>query len=168
MNIKPFIFYSVIASTAFLYGCGGSEQSSDTSSEQTDSSSTTTSTGTLVINEIVASPSDTTYDWVELYATADIADLSVFSLVDDNADREPQTLPAVSLSQGEFIVIQAIDETDTPPDNGYYVTFKLGSDDAVTLYEDDTAVSVLDWEEGEAAEGFSYGLYTDGTGYAQH
>lgn len=166
MNIKPFIFYSVIASTTFLYGCGGTEQTTDSSTEQTDSSSTTTSTG-LVINEIVASPSDTTYDWIELYATEDIADLSVFSLVDDNADREPQALPAVALSQGEFIVIQAIDETDTPPDNGYYVTFKLGSDDAVTIYEDGTAISVLDWEEGEAAEGFSYGLYTDGTGTAQ-
>ncbi len=167
MNIKPFIFYSVIASTTFLYGCGGTEQTTDTSTEQsTDSSTAITSTG-LVINEIVASPSDTTYDWIELYATEDIADLSVFSLVDDNADREPQALPAVALSQGEFIVIQAIDETDTPPDNGYYVTFKLGSDDAVTLYEDGTAISVLDWEEGEAAEGFSYGLYTDGTGTAQ-
>ena len=167
MNIKPFIFYSVIASTTFLYGCGGTEQTTDTSTEQsTDSSTAITSTG-LVINEIVASPSDTTYDWIELYATEDIADLSVFSLVDDNADREPQALPAVALSQGEFIVIQAIDETNTPPDNGYYVTFKLGSDDAVTLYEDGTAISVLDWEEGEAAEGFSYGLYTDGTGTAQ-
>ena len=166
MTIKPLLFYSLITSTTFLYGCGGTEQTTDSSTEQTDSSSTTTSTG-LVINEIVASPSDTTYDWIELYATEDIADLSVFSLVDDNADREPQALPAVALSQGEFIVIQAIDETDTPPDNGYYVTFKLGSDDAVTLYEDGTAISVLDWEEGEAAEGFSYGLYTDGTGTAQ-
>jgi len=166
MNIKPLLFYSLITSTTFLYGCGGTEQTTDSSTEQTDSSSTTTSTG-LVINEIVASPRDTTYDWIELYATEDIADLSVFSLVDDNTDREPQALPAVALSQGEFIVIQAIDETDTPPDNGYYVTFKLGSDDAVTLYEDGTAISVLDWEEGEAAEGFSYGLYTDGTGTAQ-
>lgn len=166
MNIKPFIFYSVIASATFLYGCGGTEQTDDSSTEQSTDSSTITSTG-LVINEIVASPSDTTYDWIELYATEDIADLSVFSLVDDNADREPQALPAVALSQGEFIVIQAIDETDTPPESGYYVTFKLGSDDAVTLYEDGTAVSVLDWEEGEAAEGFSYGLYTDGTGTAQ-
>ena len=166
MTIKPLLFYSLITSTTFLYGCGGTEQTTDSSTEQTDSSSTITSTG-LVINEIVASPRDTTYDWIELYATEDIADLSVFSLVDDNADREPQVLPAVALSQGEFIVIQAIDETDTPPDNGYYVTFKLGSDDAVTLYEDGTAISVLDWEEGEAAEGFSYGLYTDGTGTAQ-
>lgn len=167
MTIKPLLFYSLITSTTFLYGCDGTEQTADSSTEQsTDSSSTITSTG-LVINEIVASPSDTTYDWIELYATEDIADLSVFSLVDDNADREPQALPAASLSQGEFIVIQAIDETDTPPDNGYYVTFKLGSDDAVTLYEDGTAISALDWEEGEAAEGFSYGLYTDGTGTAQ-
>ena len=167
MTIKPLLFYSLITSITFLYGCGGTEQTTDSSTEQsTDSSSTITSTG-LVINEIVASPSDTTYDWIELYATEDIADLSVFSLVDDNTDREPQALPAASLSQGEFIVIQAIDETDTPPDSGYYVTFKLGSDDAVTLYEDGTAISVLDWEEGEAAEGFSYGLYTDGTGTAQ-
>ncbi|MCK8121115.1 CotH kinase family protein [Pseudoalteromonas sp. 2CM32C] len=167
MTIKPLLFYSLITSTTFLYGCGGTEQTADSSTEQsTDSSSTITSTG-LVINEIVASPRDTTYDWIELYATEDIADLSVFSLVDDNTDREPQALPAASLSQGEFIVIQAIDETDTPPDSGYYVTFKLGSDDAVTLYEDGTAISVLDWEEGEAAEGFSYGLYTDGTGTAQ-
>ena len=167
MTIKPLLFYSLITSTTFLYGCGGTEQTADSSTDQsTDSSSTITSTG-LVINEIVASSSDTTYDWIELYATEDIADLSVFSLVDDNADREPQALPAASLSQGEFIVIQAIDETDTPPDSGYYVTFKLGSDDAVTLYEDGTAISVLDWEEGEAAEGFSYGLYTDGTGTAQ-
>ncbi|WP_276756523.1 CotH kinase family protein [Pseudoalteromonas marina] len=166
MTIKPLLFYSLITSTTFLYGCGGTEQTTDSSTEQTDSSSTTTSTG-LVINEIVASPRDTTYDWIELYATENIADLSVFSLVDDNTDREPQALPAASLSQGEFIVIQAIDETDTPPDNGYYVTFKLGSDDAVTLYEDGTAISVLDWEEGEAAEGFSYGLYSDGTGTAQ-
>jgi len=167
MTIKPLLFYSLITSTTFLYGCGGTEQTTDSSTEQsTDSSSTITSTG-LVINEIVASPSDTTYDWIELYATEDIADLSVFSLVDDNTDREPQALPAVALAQGEFIVIQAIDETDTPPDNGYYVTFKLGSDDAVTIYEDGTAISVLDWEEGEAAEGFSYGLYTDGTGTAQ-
>ena len=66
MNIKPFIFYSVIASTTLLYGCGGAEQTTDTSTEQsTDSSSTITSTG-LVINEIVASPSDTSYDWIEL------------------------------------------------------------------------------------------------------
>jgi spore coat protein CotH len=167
MTIKPLLFYSLITSTTFLYGCGGTEQTADSSTEQsTDSSSTITSTG-LVINEIVASPRDTTYDWIELYATEAIADLSVFSLVDDNADREPQALPAIALSQGEFIVIQAIDETDTPPDNGYYVTFKLGSDDAVTIYEDGTAISVLDWEEGEAAEGFSYGLYTDGTGTAQ-
>lgn len=166
MTIKPLLFYSLITSTTFLYGCGGTEQTTDSSTEQTDSSSTTTSTG-LVINEIVASPSDTTYDWIELYATEDIADLSVFSLVDDNANREPQALPAVALSQGEFIVIQAIDETDTPPDSGYYVTFKLGSDDAVTLHDDGTAISVLDWEEGEATEGFSYGLYTDGTGTAQ-
>jgi hypothetical protein len=168
MNIKPILLYSVIASSTFLYGCGGTEDVTDSSTEQsTDSSSTTSSSSGLVINEIVASASDGTYDWIELYATEDIADLSIFTLVDDNADREPQALPAGSLSQGEFLVIQAIDETDTPPDNGYYVTFKLGSDDAVTLYENEDQVSQLDWEDGEADQGFSYGLYTDGTGTAQ-
>jgi hypothetical protein len=71
------------------------------------------------------------------------------------------------LAEGEFIVIQAIDEEDTPPTDGYYVTFKLGSDDAVRLLNNDVKVDELDWEDGNAPEGFSYGLFTDGSGTAQ-
>lgn len=156
MNVKPIILSAVIALSTFLYGCIGSE----------DSSEETASSG-LVINEIVASAVDGGNDWIELYATEDAIDLSNYTIVDDSADREPQELPDVTLAQGEFIVIQAIDEDDTPPDDGYYVTFKLGSDDAVVLYENDVQVSQLDWEEGEAEEGFSFGLYEDGVGEAQ-
>jgi len=158
MNVKPIIFYSVIVSISFLYGCIGSEDSDD-------SSEVTTSSG-LVINEIVASASDGGNDWIELYAIEDSV-LSNYTIVDDSDGREPQALPEITLEAGEFLVIQAIDETDTPPDDGYYVTFKLGSDDAVTLFENDVQVSQLDWEEGEAQEGFSFGLYEDGTGEAQ-
>jgi hypothetical protein len=157
MNVKPIILSAVIALSTFLYGCIGSDD---------DSSETIASSG-LVINEIVASASDGGNDWIELYATEDAIDLSNYTIVDDNDGRESQALPDVTLALGEFIVIQAIDEEDTPPESGYYVTFKLGSDDAVTLYENDVQVSQLDWEEGEAEEGFSFGLYEDGTGEAQ-
>lgn len=160
MTNKRFVFYSLTLITSLLSGCSGLTEDSDTSTEVTNS-------GALVINEIVASASDGGSDWIELYATEDINDLSIYSIVDDSSAHEPQTLPAVSLLEGQFIVLQAIDETDTPPENGYYVTFKLGSDDAVTLYENDVQVSQLDWEEGEAQQGFSFGLYEDGTGEAQ-
>ncbi|MDP5138283.1 CotH kinase family protein [Rheinheimera baltica] len=143
-----------------LLGCGGTN-------DDTDTTTGTLPTTTLKINEIVASAADGGNDWIELYALADIADLSQYSIVDDNTDHSPQTLPAVALSAGEFIVIYAIDESDTPAEGQYYVTFKLGSDDAVTLYHNGIQTDQLDWQEGEAAQGYSYGLYTDGSGSAQ-
>lgn len=158
-----------MVTTSLLLGCGGSSGSS--TSTETPITVTpvddNTTTNALVINEIVASAEGDGDDWIELYALSDITDLSIFSIVDDNADHEAQALPAITLSAGEFIVIQAIDEEDTPPENLYYVTFKLGGDDAVTLYENDQQIDQLDWQEGDAGEGYSYGLYVDGTGTAQ-
>jgi len=159
-----------ITSCLLLSGCGGSEESTTettTPDTTTDEDSGSTSTSSLIINEVVAAASDDGNDWIELYATADGVNLADYSLTDDKEDRVAQVLPEATLNQGDFVIIQAIDEEDTPPSDGYYVTFKLGSDDAVTLYQDGTAVDQLDWQEGEALEGSSYGLYTDGTGSAQ-
>jgi len=159
-----------------LSGCGGSEESTTTDTTDTtttpdtgndDSDGGTTTTPSLVINEIVAAASDDGNDWIELYATTDGVSLSDYSLTDDKDGREAQVLPDVTLNEGDFVVIQAIDEEDTPPIDGYYVTFKLGSDDAVILYQGGTEVDQLDWEDGDALEGSSYGLYTDGSGTAQ-
>jgi hypothetical protein len=122
--------------------------------------------GTIVINEIVAKPSSGN-DWIELYVIQGSVDLSRYSIIDDDADHTAQALPDIILSEGEYIVIEAIDEEDISDDIEYYVTFKLGSDDAVTLYEDDQEIDTLDWDDGEADEGYSYGLLPDGTGNAQ-
>ncbi|MGA1863872.1 MAG: lamin tail domain-containing protein [bacterium] len=119
----------------------------------------------LVINEIVASPVDGGSDWIELYADADSSgpvNLGNYALVDDAEGRELAPLPDnVTLDPGEFFVILATDEK--PEDGSYYVPFRLGADDRVTLYMDSNIVDVLDWEDGQAPEGYSYGCLPDGT-----
>lgn len=118
----------------------------------------------LVINEIVAKdPSDP--DWIELYASGDVSvSLSDYSLIDDSEDAEKASLPDVTLAPGEFFVVLATDEA--PDDGSAYVPFKLGADDAVYLYKGESAVSVLDWDDGDAPEGYSYGRLPDGYGDA--
>ncbi|WP_168161221.1 CotH kinase family protein [Desulfatibacillum aliphaticivorans] len=125
------------------------------------------SSGALVINEVVAKDASGGNDWIELYVTEGTVSLGDYSLVDDDPDHEIQALPDISLSQGEFYTIEAIDDDDECPEGCSCVPFKLGSDDSVTLYRDGEAVGTLDWAEGEAGEGFSYGLLPDGTGTAQ-
>lgn len=161
-RILPYVF---IFTSALLYGCGGSSDSTTSTSETDDTSST--AVAKIVINEIVAKASDNGNDWIELYVVEGTADLSNYTLVDDNVDHEQQALPNVTLSQGEYIVIQAISDTDTPPENGYYVTFKLGNADSVTLFKNNVQVDQLSWVDGDAPEGSSYGLFANGTGTAQ-
>ena len=66
----------------------------------------------LVINEIVASPEEGT-DWVELFVigTGSIS-VSSFSIVDDNPDHTPVSLPDLTLRAGVYYVIPA---TREPP-----------------------------------------------------
>ena len=59
----------------------------------------------------------------------------------------------------EFIVIQATDET---PGDGLFVPFRLGTDDSVTLYYGFDIMDTLDWEDGDAPEGYSFGRFPDG------
>lgn len=162
-------YLSLLFATSLLVGCTGSDEDNKStsidSSLNTDTSETITTTE-LIINEVVASAVDDGNDWIELYALEDISSLAIYSLVDDDTEHQPQYLPDIALAAGEFLVIQAIDETDGPIDD-YYVSFKLGGDDAVTLFKNDEQVDLLDWQEGDAPQGASYGLYNDGTGTAQ-
>jgi len=166
MKYTPLLLCTLLVTSSVITGCGGSSDSTD-ATPGTDGDITTPITSQLVINEIVADAIDGGNDWIELYAVEGSVDLANYSLVDDNSEHIPQALPDISLAEGEFIVIQAIDESDTPPEDGYYVTFKLGNDDAVTLFKNDEQVDQLDWDEGDAPEGFSYGLFADGTGSVQ-
>ena len=169
MNRNHFLSSLLIISTSVLYGCGGSsnEAIEETPDIIEPTPEPTPEPSTVVINEIVADASNGENDWIELYVVDGSVDLSTFTMVDDNVDHEAQAFANVTLSAGEFIVIQAIDEDDTPPDNGYYVTFKLGAEDSVTLYENDVQVDQLAWLDGDAPEGISYGLFADGTGDVQ-
>jgi len=166
MNKNHLLSSLLVLSSTVLYGCESGDEDSSNNTETTETT-IETSTSNLVINEIVAKASDDGNDWIELYVTEGSVELTNFSIVDNDEEHVAQSLPDVTLTQGEFIVIQAIDEEDTPPESGYYVTFKLGSEDAVTLYENDVQVDQISWEDGEAPEGSSYGLLTDGTGNAQ-
>jgi spore coat protein CotH len=149
----PIQFISVAICLACIFGCSGSSGSSDSDDS-----------GTLVINEIVAKDADGGNDWIELYVTEGTVALGDYTIVDDDSDHGPQDLPDVSLSAGDFYIIEAIDEEDECPENSSCVAFKLGSDDVVTLFYNDAQVDTLDWSEGEAEEGDSYGLLPDGTG----
>ena len=165
MNYRKLAPVSISLCALLIVACGGGE---DTTSIDSTPSETVTETteSTLIINEIVADAENDGTDWIELYAVSDIADLSIYSVVDDNESHTAQALPAVALTAGEFIVVQAIDDADTPPTDGYYVTFKLGGDDAVTLFKNDVQVDVLDWSDGDAPLGYSFGLYPDADGSA--
>lgn len=154
-------------------GCGSSDNADNTESTsvvvvvEEETTSVNPNTSSIMINEVVAKATDDGYDWIELYVREGPVNLSDFSLTDDDTDREPQSLPQVTVNTGEYIVIQAIDADSTVPENGYYVTFKLGSDDAVTLFENGSQVAQLDWTDGDAAQGYSYGFLTTDSGTAQ-
>jgi hypothetical protein len=117
----------------------------------------------LVINEIVAASSNGGNDWIELYNRGEYpVYLEDYTIVDDNLERNPYSLPDITLESGEFLIIFATEEA--PEDGSYYVPFRLGADDSLTLYWGLAIVDVLDWEEGQAPDGCSYGLFPDGIG----
>jgi len=116
----------------------------------------------LVVNEIVARPVAEGSDWIEIYNAGEYpVYMGDYSIVDDNAAHEPVVLPNEILEPGEFFVIPASDEA--PGDGSFYVPFRLGVDDCVTLYQDADIMNVLDWEDGDAPDGYSFGRLPDGT-----
>ena len=149
---------------ALICGCPGSPDDSG-SEDDTDDTFTDTVEDTnaaVMINEVVAKATADGEDWLELYVSGTASvNLGDYTVVDDNEDHEPAALPSVYLSPGDFYVVLATDEA--PEDGSAYVPFKLGSDDCVSLFHGDDLIDKLDWEDGEALIGYSYGRYTDGS-----
>lgn len=136
---------------------GSNSDSGDAAEESEESADVP---GILAVNEIVAKAAGDGYDWIELYVTRGTVNLAGYTLTDDKTDREPAYFSDAVLTAGQFFLVAAADE---PPADGIaYVPFKLGSDDAVFLYQNGELADALDWEDGEAPEGYSFGKSTDG------
>lgn len=111
----------------------------------------------LVINEIVAKDAAGGADWFEVYVTGkEAVHLSDYSVIDDDPERTPVALPAITLAPGQFLVIWA---TDEPVEAGkYLVPFKLGAHDSLSLFKGEELIDYLAWNESDAPSGSSYGL----------
>ena len=146
---------NILLFSSVLSGCSAST---------TSDTSTLSPGNTLVINEVVAKDSEGGDDWIELYVTEGTVNLADYTLIDDNEESLLQSLPDLTLSVGEYVVIHAIDAEDEAEQDGYYVTFKLGASDSVSLFNADVLVDHIEWNKGEALSGFSYGRFNNGTG----
>jgi hypothetical protein len=138
-----------------------SDRSSDISSA-TDPSDVGGSS--LVINEILANSLPGEPDWIELLVKGNESiSLSQFSLVDDNAEHLPISLPDLLLEPGEFHVIYA--DSDLSEEDPLVLDFGLGNSDTVTLatLAGDTA-DMISWAQDESVEGVSWCRLPDGTG----
>ena len=167
---------------ALCFSCAGSDTkqnaldtsqkdtapTSDVPSNDANQSDTTTPppTGSIAINEIVCQPEEGGTDWFEIVVIGDNpVDLSAVTVVDDNADHEPAPIGSITLEPGAFYVVKAISADDSSDDPS--VPFKLGKDDSLTLFVDGEAQDTLDWDDGQAPTGSSFGRLPDGTGAAQ-
>lgn len=120
----------------------------------------------LMINEVMTSPPDGETDWVELLSIGrEPLDLSSFTLVDSNADREPVALPEDTLEQGEFVLIIA--SREPPGDGSFHLPFQLSRNDSLTLARDGVRHDFLEWEEADIPEDGTFGIYPDGIGELQ-
>ena len=138
---------------------GACEQGDDAPDSTSEENNLPVPIGPLVINEVVAKATDGGPDWVELYNRGD-ADISLdgFTLKDDKEDNVFVFPDSLTISPGEFFVIEGKNSADT-----VFFPFGLSSDEAVRLIGADGAlVDKLDWNDEEAPEGQSYGRYPDG------
>ena len=118
----------------------------------TTSGGGTSPTGALLITGVYDGPlTGGIPKGVELYATADIADLSSYSLGSANngggTNGEEFTFPAVAVAQGEFIYV-ATEEVEFNAFFGFMPTFTddamaINGDDAVELFQNGMVIDVF-------------------------
>jgi len=108
--------------------------------------------GVVVINEVVAAGSP---DWLELYNLSDEdIDLSGYGLSDELTAPFKATLSGLTLPASGHLKINVSDES---------LGFKLGGDELASLTDPSGLVlDLVDWDEGDAPEGMSWGRSPDG------
>jgi len=137
----------------------GACERADSDDESAATGDQVTPTGPVVINEVVAKAADGGADWVELYNRGE-SDVSLdgYGLQDDKDDNLFLFPQGLTISPGEFLIVEGKNSTEE-----LFFSFGLGSDEAVRLLDGEGAiVDMLDWEDGEAPVGQSYGRYPDG------
>ena len=110
----------------------------------------------LVINEVA--PAGVPNDWFELYnGTGRALDLSAVTFSDDVAVVDKGRFTAgTTLDAGRYLVVIVSDEA---------VGFKLGGDEALVLAgPDGEVIDTVDWAEGDAPEGKTWGRWPDKNG----
>lgn len=138
---------TVLCASIFLLACGSSSDEQDSISQS------------LIINEVVAKSDSEGSDWIELKNIGlESVSTQNYSIADSEDGSESQ-LPVVVIEANEFLIIQASGESNVG--EKYSVSFKLGSEDTVKLLYEGVEVDRLDWKEGDAKKGTSYGVYSD-------
>lgn len=103
-------------------------------------------------------------DWVELYNPGSSAvDIGGWKIKDSN-DLHVFVIPeGTILGPKAFLLVYG--KTDVTPPPPLMMSFALGDDDEVRLFQDDgLLVDRADWAKGVAPAGKSFGRYPDGTG----
>lgn len=153
------------AAVAFAFACSGAQTGEDEPSPdagtqpQTDGGTAQTGPRAadfagLVINEVVAAGDP---DWFELYNRSDrTLDLSQLTFTDDvTVPTKGAFAPGTTLAPGAYLRIDVADEG---------AGFKLGGDELVAVYAGTGLIDEVDWDEGDAPKGKSFGRMPDGTG----
>ena len=67
----------------------------------------------------MANDPDNGNDWLELFVVEGQVNLGDYSIVDDNTDHVPVTLPDITLEAGDYLVIEAIDQVQEEVQAGF-------------------------------------------------
>lgn len=93
-------------------------------------------------------------DWVELVNTgSSTINLSDYSLGDDKNPLE--SLPDITIQPGEYVIVLA--GGDALTDGTPYVSFGLGREDSVSLFQGNEEVDYISWVKDQSKNGRSYG-----------
>jgi hypothetical protein len=119
----------------------------------------------IAVNEVVHKTSGKGGgDWVELYNPGDEPVVVAGWKLKDDKDDHQYVLPAeTKIGAKGFLLVYG--KTTAVPPPPLMMSFALGDDDAVRLFQPDgQLVDIADWKLGEAKAGESFGRYPDGTG----
>jgi hypothetical protein len=136
--------------------CSGARAADDVDAALPTAPDAADDRGRAIINEVAASGSPA--DWFELYNPGGVdLVLDGYHFSDDQARPEKGAFPTgTTLAPRGFAVQEVSDQA---------VGFKLGSDEALYLYDPDgVEVDAIDWVEGESPPDGSLARLPDGSG----